>query len=127
MALKVVYEKGEDGLWFADVPSVRGCHTQGKSVAQARERIREALALFRDDATTVALTEEFKLSAELKRMIAHFHIARAKARAMEQEAQAAARKAAAFLKKKSFTVRDAGEVLDLSHQRVQQLLEAAGK
>lgn len=49
------------------------------------------------------------------------------AKAMEQEARAAARKAAALLKKKSFTVRDAGEVLDLSHQRVQQLLDAAGR
>ena len=124
MALRVVYEKGNDGLWFVEVPSVRGCHTQGKSVAQARERIREALGLFRDDADRVELKEEFKLPAELRNMVVHFLATRAKAKALEVEAQAAARKAAAALKKRSFTVRDAGEVLELSHQRVQQLLEA---
>ena len=123
MALRVVYEKGNDGLWFVEVPSVRGCHTQGKSVAQERERIREALG-FRDDADSVELREEFKLPAELRNMVVHFLATRAKAKALEVEAQAAARKAAAALKKRSFTVRDAGEVLELSHQRVQQLLEA---
>ena len=124
MALKVVYEKEGVGVWLVFAPSVRGCHTHGKSVLQARERIREALGLFRNDAATVAFEEEFKLSADLEAMVRAFLDKKAAAAKAQADAQLAARKAAAALKRKTFTVRDSGEVLSLSHQRVQQLLEA---
>lgn len=121
--VEVVYEK-EDGLWFVSVPAVRGCHTQAKSVAQARERIREALGLFIDNAKSVELEDRFRLPAEIRKAVTRFMAAKAKAEAEQMKARDAARESAAALKKQSFTMRDAGEVLGLSHQRVQQLLEA---
>ena len=36
-------EQGEDGWFVAKVPDIPGCHTQGKTVAQVLERIKEAI------------------------------------------------------------------------------------
>lgn len=44
MKYTVRYERDEEGWWVARVLEVDGCITQGKSIEQARERIREALA-----------------------------------------------------------------------------------
>ena len=43
---RVAYERDESGWWVATVRGVRGCHTQGRTVDEARRRIREALELF---------------------------------------------------------------------------------
>ena len=45
----VVIEEGEDGYFIATVPAIPKCHTQGKTVAQAMERIKEVIALCLED------------------------------------------------------------------------------
>lgn len=42
----VLLERGMDGWIVASVPTMPGCHTQGKDRAQALERIKEAIELF---------------------------------------------------------------------------------
>jgi len=42
----VVVEQDEEGWFLATVPSLPGCHTQGKTLEEARDRIREAIAAF---------------------------------------------------------------------------------
>lgn len=39
----VLIEQDEDGMYIAKVPDISGCYTQGKTVEQAMERIREAI------------------------------------------------------------------------------------
>ena len=39
----VLIEQDEDGIFVAKVPDISGCHTQGKTVEQAIERIKEAI------------------------------------------------------------------------------------
>ncbi|MEK6925861.1 MAG: type II toxin-antitoxin system HicB family antitoxin [Nanoarchaeota archaeon] len=39
----VIIEKYEDGWYVASVPEIQGCHTQGKTIPQVLERIREAI------------------------------------------------------------------------------------
>lgn len=39
----VLIEQDEDGIYIAKVPDIPGCYTQGKTVEQAMERIREAI------------------------------------------------------------------------------------
>ena len=41
----VIIEQDSDGTYVASVPALRGCHTQGTSLDQVMERIREAVAL----------------------------------------------------------------------------------
>nr|VFK77919.1 MAG: Predicted nuclease of the RNAse H fold, HicB family [Candidatus Kentron sp. SD] len=41
----VLIEKDADGLFVASVPTLRGCHTQARSLDVLMERIREAIEL----------------------------------------------------------------------------------
>lgn len=41
----VIIEQDEDGYLVASVPSLKGCHTQAKSIEQLLERIQEAIEL----------------------------------------------------------------------------------
>lgn len=67
---RVVMEPVEDGHWLATVSSVQGCLTQGRTVKEATRRIREALALFVDDADDAELKVELKPPAKAKAEIA---------------------------------------------------------
>lgn len=39
----VLIEQDEDGIYVAKVPDIPGCHTQGKTVSEVMERIKEAI------------------------------------------------------------------------------------
>jgi predicted RNase H-like HicB family nuclease len=41
----VLIEKDSDGYFVASVPSLKGCHTQAKSLDELMERIQEAIEL----------------------------------------------------------------------------------
>ncbi len=41
----VVIERDSDGYFVASVPTLRGCHTQAKSLDELMERIQEAIEL----------------------------------------------------------------------------------
>jgi len=41
----VVIEKDEDGYFVASVPTLKGCHTQAKSLDVLMKRIKEAIEL----------------------------------------------------------------------------------
>lgn len=45
LQFKVLIEQDEDGLYVASVPELPGCYTQGKTLEQVRERIKEAILL----------------------------------------------------------------------------------
>jgi len=44
----VVITPGEDGWFVAEVPSLPGCISQGRTRAEARRNIRAAIALMRE-------------------------------------------------------------------------------
>lgn len=46
MIVKVVVQRGEDGYFVANCPSLKSCWSQGKTREEALENIREAIALF---------------------------------------------------------------------------------
>ncbi|MBU4266915.1 MAG: type II toxin-antitoxin system HicB family antitoxin [Candidatus Altiarchaeales archaeon] len=43
MEYTVLIERDEDGVYVAKVPDIPGCYTQGKSVLEVMERVREAI------------------------------------------------------------------------------------
>jgi predicted RNase H-like HicB family nuclease len=45
LQFKVILEQDEDGIFVASVPELPGCYTQGKTLEQARERIKEVIGL----------------------------------------------------------------------------------
>ena len=44
MDLKVVIEKDETGYYVAEVPGMPGCFSQGKTLAEVKNNIKEAMA-----------------------------------------------------------------------------------
>ncbi len=42
----VVIERDEDGYYVADVPALKGCHTQARSLDGLMKRIKEAIELY---------------------------------------------------------------------------------
>ena len=43
MKLLAVIEQDETGYYFAEVPALPGCFSQGKTIAEAKENIKEAI------------------------------------------------------------------------------------
>jgi predicted RNase H-like HicB family nuclease len=120
---RVVFERDESGAWIVSVPSVRGCHTYGRSLHHARMRIREALALWVDDAETAELEEEIRLPAHALRAVERSRRARRNAESEREKATAVTAAAARTLVEDlDLGLRDAADLLGLSHQRVQQLV-----
>lgn len=46
---QVIIEKDIDGYYVADVPALKGCHTQAKSIDELIERIKEAIQLYLEE------------------------------------------------------------------------------
>ncbi len=40
-----IYERTEDGWWVASVPEIPGAHSQGRTIEEAREMIKDAVRL----------------------------------------------------------------------------------
>jgi predicted RNase H-like HicB family nuclease len=122
---RVIIERDESGAWLAHVPAVRGCHTYGRTLEQARTRIREALDLWVDDAADADLRFEVLLPARSKDQIRRARVARQESADAQRTATTVTRRAAVDLTQRlGLSLRDAAELLGLSHQRVQQLLSS---
>jgi predicted RNase H-like HicB family nuclease len=127
---RVQFDKDADsGWWVVTVPEIRGCLTQGRSLAEGRRRIREALALFIDEklAATVDLVDDVRLPGSTGAVVKQAAAVRAQLDELQAEAIKATSAAAKLLVRKSgLSVRDAGDLLGVSYQRIQQLA-GAGK
>jgi phosphotransacetylase len=123
---KVVFEKDAEGWWLVRVPSVPGCHTQGRTIEQGMRRIEEALELFDVNPKKVRLVREFHLPKAARKAVELTVEARRRAEREQERAQSALRTAARRLAALGVSLRDAGELLGLSHQRIQQLLQSEG-
>jgi predicted RNase H-like HicB family nuclease len=122
----VTYERDEKGLWVAHVKGIAGCHTQGRTIAQARDRIREALALFDEHADKARLEDDVRLPSDVNRLVSAQRSARTKQEAVEAELRALNVKAArALTKQVGLSLRDAGELLGASQESVRQWVEAS--
>jgi predicted RNase H-like HicB family nuclease len=125
---RVAYERDALGWWVASVRGVRGCHTQGRTVDEARRRIREALGLFVDDARRASIVDDVKLPRAATRAIRAYATLRKEAEKGDRRAALAARRAVRVLRsgRLKMSARDAARLLGLSHQRVHQLTQEEG-
>jgi predicted RNase H-like HicB family nuclease len=126
---KVHYELDETGWWVASIAAVPGCHTQGRTLEQAEERIREALALFVSDkaAASAKLVREVALPPAAKKALAESSAKRAKAELLAKEAQHSTLIAAKTLVDTGLSLRDVGAMLGVSRQRAHQLVEESDR
>jgi predicted RNase H-like HicB family nuclease len=121
----VTYSRDEKGLWVAQVKGISGCHTQGRTIAQARDRIREALALFDEHADKAQLEDDVRLPDDVNRLVSAQRSARSRQQAVEARLRELNVKAArALTKRVGLSLRDAGELLGASQESVRQWVEA---
>ena len=45
LQFNVLFEKDEDGYFVASVPELNACYTQGKTLEEAKKRIKEVIKL----------------------------------------------------------------------------------
>ena len=120
---RAIFERDADGWWVASVPTVAGCHTQGRTLAQARERLKEALAVS-VEGDLPELIEEVRLPKDALVVLGDFKLSREEAqRAAERAAVLTQRAAVILTHDVRVSLRDAAELLGLSHQRVAQIIE----
>ena len=122
----VTYERDAKGFWVASVDEVPGCHTQGRSIQQASRRIVEALGLFiaPKKLAKAELRHRKNLVPEIEAALLAVRTAKQDVCEAEARARARSREAARLLTKRyRLSFRDAGDLLELSHQRVQQLVD----
>ena len=126
----VRYERDEDGWWVVTIDGKPGgvnCVSQGRSLKQARSRIREALALCLDDekaAKEAVLEEHIEIGRAVQTRLKRLAEKRERLEKLRTEASHETRQAAKILTERGLSMRDAAELLGVSFQRVQQLLEA---
>jgi predicted RNase H-like HicB family nuclease len=125
---RVDFERdAKSGYWTAVIDRTQGvsCVTQGRTIAAARKRIREALALFLDDkaaAKDAELIENFVLARIDKTLVEAAVRYREAAQRAAKQASEVSERAAKRLAKAGVSRRDAAEILGMSAGRVQQLV-----
>lgn len=120
-----VYERDEiDVAWNVHIQGLDGCQTCGRSLRQAQGRIREALAAWLDKDPD-ALVVHDQLPAPLTAVAVNVARARRDANLAGAKAQRQTVEAVKKLTRLGLSRRDAADLLGLSHQRVQQLLETS--
>jgi predicted RNase H-like HicB family nuclease len=123
----VKYERDvESGWWVAQVKEAPSAITQGRTIPEARRRIREALSLVLNDshiAETANLVDEVRLPADAMRALSRVRAARHRMEIESKRAQTSTKVAVRKLSGRlGLSVRDTGELVGISYQRVHQLM-----
>jgi predicted RNase H-like HicB family nuclease len=50
----VIFELDEDGYYVASVPAIPGCYTQGKTLEEAKKRVKEVIELCLEEDSSYA-------------------------------------------------------------------------
>ena len=112
---------------IARVVGVPGCHTYGRTLRQVRARIREALSLWVGDASAAELEFDVRLPVGIRRELHRASRSRERAaRADEEAREQTALLAEGMVGDFGLSLRDAADLMGLSHQRIQQLVARRG-
>ncbi|MCA1833086.1 MAG: type II toxin-antitoxin system HicB family antitoxin [Actinomycetota bacterium] len=116
----VVELSWEEDAWIACAPSVPGCHSYGRTLAQARERIRDALSLWVDKAADAVLDFRICLPDHVDEEIDRLRSLLAEVERSEQLAHEGLQMATASLQIAGISLRDSAQILGYSHQRLSE-------
>ena len=127
-ALKVVFEPDQDGWWSVSIPDLAGVRSDGRTLEEARRRVREALALADDlgwddsKAAAVEFIEDIRLPAEIRELLDDRTKALAALATASELVEKSTTEIIRRLTKEGRSLRDVAGLLGLSHGRVHQIL-----
>ena len=111
------------GWWAITIPELHGVFSQAKRLDRVEYMARDAISLWLEippDSFDVVVKEVLEPSTE--ESIRAADVARRAAAESQREASAKLRSAARMLRQQGLPQRDIGRLLNMSHQRVAQLL-----
>lgn len=110
------------GWWAVEVPGLPGIFTQARNLDQVEHMARDAIATFLDvPVSSVAVEVRCIPPAEARTEVEQALALRDEAERAQAAASASLRRAVAALADAGLTNRDAGRLLEVSHQRIAQL------
>lgn len=117
----------ESPYWLAELVEEQRCHTFGRTLAQVREMIRDAVATWYDvDRDSFDLRFEVVLPGSVVTQAAQVRARHQQLRSAEREVVSDLRATARRLTGEfGLSMRDAADLLGVSHQRVAQLVRQA--
>jgi hypothetical protein len=121
---KVVYRRSPKGEWVASVEGVRRCRGRGRTLRQARQRLRLALARVMEDAYRIDFVEDVRLPPPARKLIVQHWAARRRLEKEQARADQAAQAALAALTAVAVSPKDAGDLLGLPPLKLQKLRAA---
>ncbi len=114
-----IYERDSTNYWFVRINGIAGCHTQGRTIAQARKRIREVLPMFVPGSSKADILDDVRLPNDVSGLVRAQKTARTKRKAVDEVLQKLNVKAAqALTVQAGLSLRDAGELLGASQESV---------
>ena len=113
-------QEGSD--WLVEDLDEPRIHSFGRTVAKARANIIDAAALWYEiDPEAVEVIPVFAFGDDLPRILDQLSQARVEYSAVEDQVRALTDAAVRELLRRHVSMRDAAEILGLSHQRIQQI------
>lgn len=121
-----VYERDPwSPAWNVSIEGIAGVHTFGTRLAQARMHVREALALWLDTGeSSLEIRDEVRLPKGGDEALAELEAGREQLARARRRLETATARAVQVLRGQGLSMRDAAELLGLSHQRVAQISAA---
>jgi hypothetical protein len=120
---RVVYRRDRKNRgWVAHVKGHRKLKAVGRTLRDARDGLRAALATVEDATGTADLVEDVKLPSGARRLIVRHWAARRKVEREEERARDASTRAARTLLELGIPIKDVADLLGLSTQKAQELL-----
>jgi len=118
---RVVYRRNAAGDWVASVPGRRRLRGQGRTLRQARQRLRAALARMVEDPFEIDFVEDVRLPRPARALLVAHWKARRRLELEIERADLASTKALSALLALRLNVKDVGDLLGLSPQKLVRL------
>ncbi len=120
---RVLYTRTASGPWSASVRGLRRCKARGRTLRQARARLR--LAVMAAVGQAPDLLEDVRLPAPARDLLVRHWKARRRLLREQTRADEAARRAGEALAAQQVNLRDASDLLGIPAARLQALLRVA--
>ena len=118
---RVIYRRSPKGGWVASVEGVRRCRGRGRTLRQARQQLRSALARVVEDPYSIDFVEDVRLPPPARRLIVQHWASRRRLAKETARADAATRAALDALLERGLNVKDAADLLGLPPLKLQKL------